>query len=112
MPPELKAFYRDSVQPYLVSWFRYTPENEIGKLTCPVLLLQGDNDIQVDAKQLTALKAAKPDAAQLLVHNMNHVLKIVTGDMSQQMASYGDPTLPLAPELSSALTGFLSDKLK
>ncbi|MBC3918731.1 alpha/beta hydrolase [Undibacterium sp. CY18W] len=112
VPPELKAFYRDSVQPYLVSWFRYTPENEIGKLTCPVLLLQGDNDIQVDAKQLTALKTAKPDATQLLVHNMNHVLKIVTGDMSQQMASYGDPGLPLAPELSSALTRFLRDKLQ
>ncbi|MFZ6767430.1 alpha/beta hydrolase family protein [Undibacterium sp. Di26W] len=112
VPPELKALYRDSVQPYLISWFRYTPENEIGKLNCPVLLLQGDNDIQVDAKQLTALKAAKPDATQLLVHNMNHVLKIVTGDMSQQIASYGDPSLPPAPELSSALTSFLHDKLK
>jgi len=112
VPAELKSLYRDSVQPYLVSWFRYTPEKEISKLTCPILLVQGDKDIQVDVAQLTALKQARPDVSTLLVHEMNHVLKIINGDMAQQMASYGDPALPLAPELALKLNGFLREKLK
>ncbi|MFZ6642630.1 alpha/beta hydrolase family protein [Undibacterium sp. TC4M20W] len=112
VPPELKILYRASVQPYLISWFRYTPEKEIAKLTCPVLLIQGDKDIQVDTAQLTALKLAKPDAESLLIHNMNHVLKIIVNDTTQQMASYTDPALPLAPELTKGLNSFLLDRLK
>jgi hypothetical protein len=30
---------------------------------------------------------------------MNHVLKMVEPDPQAQMRSYGDPSLPLAPEL-------------
>ncbi|MFZ6734372.1 alpha/beta hydrolase family protein [Undibacterium sp. Ji42W] len=112
VPPELKMLYRASVQPYLVSWFRYTPEKEIAKLTCPVLLVQGDKDIQVDAAQLTALTLAKPDVESLLVHDMNHVLKITGDNTAQQMASYTDPVLPLAPELTKGLNSFLRDRLK
>ncbi|MFZ6712223.1 alpha/beta hydrolase family protein [Undibacterium sp. TC9W] len=112
VPPEFKMLYRVSVQPYLVSWFRYTPEKEITKLTCPVLLIQGDKDIQVDTSQLTALKLAKPDAESLLVHDMNHVLKITGDDTAQQMATYTDPVLPLAPELTKGLSSFLLDRLK
>ncbi|MFZ6778994.1 alpha/beta hydrolase family protein [Undibacterium sp. Ji83W] len=112
VPVELRSLYRDSVQPYLISWFHYTPEQEIVKLSCPILLIQGDKDIQVDTAQLKALMAAKPEADSLLVHDMNHVLKIIRGDMTQQMSSYTDPDLPLAPELSTGLNTFLRDKFK
>ncbi|MES2037280.1 MAG: alpha/beta hydrolase [Pseudomonadota bacterium] len=112
VPVELRSLYRDSVQPYLISWFHYTPEKELVKLNCPVLLIQGDKDIQVDTAQLKALMVAKPEADSLLVHDMNHVLKIIHGDMAQQMSSYTDPYLPLASELSTGLNTFLRDKLK
>ena len=47
VPPELNTLYRSSVQPYLISWFRYTPAQEIRRLTVPVLIVQGTTDIQV-----------------------------------------------------------------
>jgi len=112
VPAELKSLYRASVQPYLISWFHYTPEQELAKLTCPVLLIQGDKDIQVDVAQLAALKAAKPEAESLLVHGMNHVLKIIASDSAQQMAAYTDPALPLAPELAAGLSTFFHNRLK
>ncbi|GAC1651694.1 MAG: hypothetical protein NVS4B3_12770 [Gemmatimonadaceae bacterium] len=40
-PPSLGALFRPSVQPYLISWFRYDPSAEIRKLRVPVLILQG-----------------------------------------------------------------------
>ncbi|MDP9360049.1 MAG: hypothetical protein M3P29_01220 [Acidobacteriota bacterium] len=45
------------------------------------------------------LAAANPRAKLLLLEGMNHVLKSVPPDKEKQMASYGDPTLQLAPDL-------------
>jgi len=112
VPPALQFLYRDSVQPYLISQFRYTPVREIRKLTMPVLILQGDTDIQVDHSQAEALKAAKPDAELHIISGMNHVLKIVpAADVNKQMASYSDPTLPVSPELIRHLSAFLQQLL-
>lgn len=44
VPPTLAA-YRPSVQPYLISWFRYDPAAEIRKLTMTILIIQGTSDV-------------------------------------------------------------------
>jgi pimeloyl-ACP methyl ester carboxylesterase len=107
VPPALAAMYRPSVQPYLISWMRYVPSARIAALRMPVLIVQGTTDIQVDAGQAQALKAARPDAALAIIPGMNHVLKDVPADPQRQMASYGDPSLPLHPRLAPAIAGFL-----
>ena len=38
---------------------------------------------------------------------MNHVLKMVPPDRAEQLASYGNPDLPMAEGLIQALTQFL-----
>jgi alpha-beta hydrolase superfamily lysophospholipase len=73
----------------------------------PVLLVQGTSDIQVGVEEARALKAARPDAGLAIIPDMNHVLKLVPAGQAQALASYGDPTLPLAPQLVTALAGFL-----
>jgi fermentation-respiration switch protein FrsA (DUF1100 family) len=95
------------VQPYLISWMRYSPTEQIAALKLPVLIVQGTTDIQVDAGQARALQAARPDAKLVIIPGMNHVLKEVPADPQRQLASYGDPALPLAPLLSDAIAGFL-----
>jgi fermentation-respiration switch protein FrsA (DUF1100 family) len=107
VPPALAALYRPSVQPYLISWMRYSPTEQIAALKLPVLIVQGTTDIQVDAGQARALQAARPDAKLVIIPGMNHVLKEVPADPQRQLASYGDPALPLAPLLSDAIAGFL-----
>jgi pimeloyl-ACP methyl ester carboxylesterase len=91
----------------LISWIRYVPNSEIAKLTVPALVLQGTTDIQVPVSAAQALKAAKPDAVLDIVEGMNHVLKIVPADRPRQIASYSDPTLPIAPELTQAIVAFV-----
>lgn len=107
VPPELNALYRSSVQPYLISWFRYTPAQEIRRLTVPVLIVQGTTDIQVPVSEAQALKMAKPDAELRIIEGMNHVLKAVSLDPEQQNASYSDPTLPVVPELVEEISQFI-----
>ena len=57
--PQLAALFRPSVQPYLMSWFKYVPATELARLTIPVLLIQGTTDIQVPVAEAKALQAAE-----------------------------------------------------
>jgi uncharacterized protein len=109
VPPELNTLYRSSVQPYLISWFRYTPAQEIRHLTVPVLIVQGTTDLQVPVSEAQALKMAKPDAELRIIEGMNHVLKAVPLDPKQQNASYSEPTLPVVPELVEGISQFIQN---
>jgi pimeloyl-ACP methyl ester carboxylesterase len=106
-PVELTAIYRPSVQPYLISWFRYDPARSIAVLSVPVLIVQGTTDIQVSVDDAKRLSAASPRAKLLILEGMNHVLKSVPADREKQMASYGDPTLVLAPDLLVGVVDFV-----
>ncbi|MBK1615055.1 alpha/beta hydrolase [Rubrivivax gelatinosus] len=108
VPPALMALYRPSVQPYLISWFRHTPADSIARLQRPCLIVQGDTDIQVGLADAQALKAAQPACELAVIAGMNHVLKAVPADPARQIASYGDPTLPLADALAPALLRFVA----
>lgn len=99
VPDDLMPLFRPSVQPYLISWFRYHPPAEIARLTVPVLIIHGTTDVQVGVEQAYALHAARPDAKLQIVEGMNHILKRVPADPERQQASYSDPTLPVVPEV-------------
>ena len=106
-PPALAALFRPSVQPYLISWFRFDPAREIARLEMPVLIAQGTTDVQVPVVDAQRLAAAAPRAKLLVVDGMNHVLKVVPADPQQQVQSYGNPALPVAPALITAIAELL-----
>ncbi len=108
-PPALASLFRPSVQPYLISWFQYTPREIIASLKQPVLIVQGDRDVQVAASEANALKAAAPAARLALIGGMNHVLKIVGDDAELQKRAYSDSTLPVAGEMIEAVVRFVRD---
>ena len=110
VPPALLALYRPSVQPYLISSMKVDPRAVVGALRMPLLILQGATDLQVSVADAQALSAAAPAARLVIVPGMNHVLKMVSGDLAQQMPSYGDPALPLAPALVDAVTAFVQGR--
>lgn len=100
VPLGLQALFRSSVQPYLISCYKYNPQEEIKKLTVPVLLLQGKTDIQISVKDAGLLKQALPSAELHLIDGMNHVLKDCdTMDRQKQMAVYTNPDLPVNENL-------------
>ncbi len=74
----LLSIYRPSVQPYMISWLKYDPSEEIKKLKIPVLIIQGTTDIQVTVDEAKLLSAAKPDSKLMIIENMNHILYMAT----------------------------------
>ncbi len=107
VPPMLSALFRKSVHPYLTSWFAYDPAAEIGKLTIPVLIIQGTTDLQVKVDEANRLSAANPRAKLVVIEGMNHVLKSASGLIGQQLPSYSDPNLPLLALFVEEIASFV-----
>ena len=103
----LASLFRASVQPYMISWIKYHPQNEIKKLQIPTLLINGDKDIQVSVQDAQLLQQAKPDAQLQIIPKMNHIFKIIQGDDTENKASYTNPELPISTELTSIITTFI-----
>lgn len=107
VPVPLQGLYNESVQPYLVSWFRYDPAASIAALAVPVLIVQGTTDVQIAVSEAELLKQARPQSQLVIIPGMNHVLKMVGAEEGPPFASYSDPALPLAPELVPAIIQFV-----
>ncbi|MEI6884385.1 MAG: alpha/beta hydrolase [Bacteroidota bacterium] len=109
IPPELFSFFRPGIQPYLISWFRYNPQTEISKLKIPVLILQGEMDIQVSVQDAELLSKAAPKAELKMISRMNHVLKDAdTKDKMEQVTKiYTNPDLPLDKTFTDELVKFI-----
>ncbi|MET0944775.1 MAG: alpha/beta hydrolase [Flavobacterium sp.] len=105
--PMLNALFRPSIQPYLISWFKYNPQVEIKKLNVPILIVQGNNDLQVTVKDAETLSQANKNAELLIVDKMNHVMKIVEGDKQANLDSYNNETLPLSEVMTSKIVSFI-----
>lgn len=108
--PQLNMVFRKSVQPYMVSWFKYDPQILIKELKIPVLIIQGTADLQVKLEDANLLAKANPAAKLYIIENMNHVLKIVGDDSKLNKKSYNDPSLPIAPEMVKSIVDFINQK--
>lgn len=107
VPAALQGLYRESIQPYMVSWFRYDPGQSIAASSVPVLIVQGTTDVQVAVSEADLLKKARPQAQLTIIPGMNHVLKLVAAGEGPPFASYSDSALPLAPALTTAVVDFM-----
>ena len=104
---ELNSIFRPSVQPYLISWLAYNPSEEIKKLNCRVLIINGTNDLQVPETDAEALYDSKVGSSLLLIKNMNHILKDAPANREGNMDTYTDPNLPLAKGLVDGIVEFI-----
>lgn len=105
--PMLASIFRESVQPYMISWIKYNPQIEIAKLQIPVLIVNGTKDLQVAVHDAELLKKAKPEAELVLIENMNHIFKEIKGDDTENIQSYSNPDAPIAPKLTNPITVFI-----
>ena len=107
VPPYLMSLFQPDIQPYLKSWFAYNPAMEIGKLEIPVLIIQGENDLQVKVEDAQLLKAGNKKAKLTLMEGMNHILKDAPKEMQLNYATYTNPDLPLNKVLINGIVTFI-----
>jgi uncharacterized protein len=106
VPSILASVFRPSVQPYLISWFKYDPAKEMAKLSLPVLIVQGTEDLQTGMVDANLLAGAARNGTLAVVVGMAHTLKVFDPADPRETKAYTDPSLPLAPGFLTALDGF------
>ena len=104
----LASLFKKSIQPFMFSWMKYDPQQEIKKLEMPVLIINGDNDLQVNTNEAKKLKDAKPDAELVIIENMNHIYRIIdkNDDIANQK-SYNEPQRPISNEMVEQISNFI-----
>jgi pimeloyl-ACP methyl ester carboxylesterase len=108
MPPPLQRLFAPQVQDFLIDMFRQDPAKLAASIKVPMLIVQGERDLQVPTADARALKAAQPKAKLVLLPRMNHVLKDVDSDgRAANLATYRDPSLPVDSGLVDAVAAFV-----
>ncbi len=105
--PMLASLFRESIQPYMISWIKYNPQEEIKKLQLPILIINGTKDIQVPPSDAELLHKANPKSTLKIIENMNHIFKEIKVD-EDNVKSYSDPKLPVIHELIEIMTSFVN----
>ncbi len=103
----LNSLFNKNVQPFLISWLKYNPQDEIKKITIPVLIINGSKDLQVNTQDAELLNEASANSELKIIENMNHIFKEIKGDTTENMNSYTNPELPIMPELIEIISTFI-----
>lgn len=109
VPDKLQNIFRVTVQPYLHSWFLYNPREIFSKLTIPVLILQGNTDIQVPVRDAQILHNACKQSQLFIIKGMNHILKNAPADTIKNIATYKNPNLPLNKDFTKDIVQFINN---
>lgn len=108
LPPPLRTLFAEDVQNLLIDLFAENPAALAAKLKLPLLIVQGDNDIQVTVEDARALAAAQPKARLAILPGVNHVLKVPAGrDRAANLRAYADPKLPIAASAVEVIADFV-----
>ena len=107
VPPLINMLFRPSIQPYLISTFKYDPVIEISKVQSPALIVQGTTDIQIQVEDAKKLAAANSNSELVIIEGMNHILKEADANRFLNLRTYGDPNLELKQGLIEKITKFI-----
>ena len=108
LPAPIQPLFADKLQPYLIDLFSHDPTKLIAATRLPVLIVQGDRDLQVSLADAEALKKAQPGATLTVLPGVNHVLRpVASDDRAANIATYGDATLAISPAVPAAVVAFV-----
>ena len=112
LPPVLMRLFSPPAQTLLMDGAKRDPVALLRRIPVPVLVVQGTTDLQVKVEDARRLAGARPSVELVLLEGVNHVLKAAPADPQQNLATYADPGLPLAPEATDAVADFVTASRK
>ena len=110
VPAPLAPLFNPAVQPYLMDLMAHDPAALAAKSRLPMLIVQGETDIQVGTEDARLLAAARPGAKLVLVPGINHLWRKAPADEATNAATYRDSTIPVDPRVAAAVAAFVTIK--
>lgn len=96
-------------QKFLMTWMAYNPVDIISQLDCRIMLIQGEEDLQVKIDDVILLAEACNEESLLIVPNMNHILKEIN-NYNENVASYQDPSFNIGSAVIDGIEDFTLGK--
>lgn len=109
-PQALSSIFNIEVQPFMMNWMQYNPQEVIKSLDIPILIINGTKDLQVTVEEANLLKEVSQNAELKIVEKMNHVLFIIEGDDLENAKSYNESARKISDEAVSAILNFILPK--
>jgi fermentation-respiration switch protein FrsA (DUF1100 family) len=106
-PVALASIFSLDIQPFMSNWMQYNPAEALKSHQLPVLIINGDKDLQVHVDEANLLYEAAQNAELLIVENMNHILVKIEGDELENMKSYNDSSLEIAQDVEKSIVSFI-----
>jgi len=105
VPVALADFFAPSRKDWLATWLAFDPVETIKQVQLPILLIYGENDLQISREEFSMLVEARPEAAVRIVPEMNYVLKEVKNE-DENYAAFTDPSFKVPSLLADLLASF------
>lgn len=120
LPPEkVKPFIDEQVKTFVKPWFRYfityNPVPVLEKIKCPVLALNGEKDLQVNASQnllgirQALTKAGNKSFETIPLRGLNHLFQECTTGAPRE---YGQITQTFSPEALNIMSNWILKQTK
>ncbi len=111
IPAALQPLFGEAIQLYMIDLLAQDPAWLAASLKLPLLIVQGDRDLQVNVTDANALAAAQPKARLVVLPGVNHVLKnVATTDRAANIATYANPSLPVSAAAVDAVATFVTKR--
>ena len=111
IPVALQPLFGEAIQLYMIDLLAQDPARLAASLRLPLLIVQGDRDLQVNVADANALAAAQPKARLVVLPGVNHVLKNVAAtDRAANIATYANPSLPVSTAAIEAVASFVKKR--
>ena len=107
-PIALGSIFDADVQPFMINWMQYNPEEIIHTLDMPILIINGTKDLQVSIDEAKLLKEASKNSEIKIIENMNHILFIIEGNDLENSKSYNESFRKISDELVSTIINFIN----
>jgi pimeloyl-ACP methyl ester carboxylesterase len=108
VPPQLAMLFVPVNQTFMRSLAAFDAPATIRAVRQPVLIVQGETDLQATVADAERLHTARPDARLVLLPETNHVLKhIADTTLAGQMGTYQDPGVAIVPEATRAIADWI-----
>ena len=107
VPAPLAGLFNPAVQGFLIDLVSTDPAKLAAATKLPMLIVQGETDLQVGVGDAKAIAAARPDATLKLVPGVNHLWKKVGADPAANLASYADAKMEIDPAVADAIAAFV-----
>jgi len=108
-PRALESIFNLETQPFMMSWMSYNPQEEIRDLEIPVLIINGNKDLQVSEEEANLLHSANSNSTLKIIEKMNHILVPIEGETLENSKSYNETQRTVSEELIKTIVSFINN---